>query len=91
LDDNAAAITKELIRREFIVDYRPGAGVRVSPHFYTKDEELELVIAEMKKIRDQGGFESTGKAEPRFDCLAFRVYAVKKADEGGTRTKRELA
>jgi len=51
-DDNAAAITKELIRREFIVDYRPGAGVRISPHFYTKDEELELVIAEMKTIRD---------------------------------------
>lgn len=51
-DDNAAAITKELIRREFIVDYRPGAGVRISPHFYTKDEELELVIAEMKQIRD---------------------------------------
>ena len=65
-DENAAAITKELIRREFIVDYRPGAGVRVSPHFYTKDEELELVIAEMKKIHDQGGFESTGKAGAAF-------------------------
>jgi kynureninase len=56
-DDNAAAMTKELIRREFIVDYRPGAGVRISPHFYTKDEELELVIAEMKKIRDSKAFE----------------------------------
>jgi len=51
-DDQAAAITRELIRREFIVDYRPGAGVRISPHFYTKDEELKLVIDEMKKIRD---------------------------------------
>jgi kynureninase len=50
--EDAGAITKELIRREFIVDYRPGAGVRVSPHFYTKDEELELFITEMKKIRD---------------------------------------
>ena len=56
-DDNAAAITKELIRREFVVDYRPGAGVRISPHFYTKDEELELVIAEMKKIRNARAFE----------------------------------
>jgi kynureninase len=65
-DDNAAAITKELIRREFIVDYRPGAGVRVSPHFYTKDEELELVISEMKKIRDQSEFESSGKAGAAF-------------------------
>jgi kynureninase len=56
-DTNAAAITKELIRREFIVDYRPGAGVRISPHFYTKDEELELVVAEMKKIRDGREYE----------------------------------
>lgn len=55
-NDHAAAITKELVRREFIVDYRPGAGVRISPHFYTKDEELELVINEMKKIRDQKAF-----------------------------------
>ena len=57
-DDHAAAITKELIRREFIVDYRPGAGVRMSPHFYTKDEELELVIAEMKKIRDHREYQA---------------------------------
>jgi kynureninase len=57
-NDNAAALTKELIRREFIVDYRPGAGVRISPHFYTKDDELELIVAEMKKIRDTRAYES---------------------------------
>ena len=50
--DDAAAITKELIRREFIVDYRPGAGVRISPHFYTSDEEVEVMVREMKEIRD---------------------------------------
>lgn len=65
-DDNAAAITKELVRREFIVDYRPGAGVRISPHFYTKDEELELVIAEMKKIRDGREYEMSEKAGAAF-------------------------
>jgi len=52
----ASAITKELVRREFIVDYRPGAGVRISPHFYTTDEELHLVIEEMKRIRDTATF-----------------------------------
>ncbi len=52
MHDNAAAIASELINREFIVDFRPGAGVRISPHFYTTDEELELVIREMKSIRD---------------------------------------
>jgi len=65
-DDNAAEITKELIRREFIVDYRPGAGVRISPHFYTKDEELELIIAEMKKIRDNHEYQTAEKAGAAF-------------------------
>jgi len=40
-------ITQELSRRDFLVDYRPGAGIRVAPHFYTRDEELELVIREI--------------------------------------------
>ncbi len=50
--EHAASVTRELIRREFIVDYRPGAGIRISPHFYTKDEELELVVREMRDIID---------------------------------------
>ena len=49
---HAPAVTAELIRRETIVDYRPGAGIRVSPHFYTKDEELEHVIRQMRAIID---------------------------------------
>lgn len=64
--DHAAAITQELVRREFIVDYRPGAGVRISPHFYTKDEELELVIAEMKKIREEKAFPASEKVGAAF-------------------------
>jgi kynureninase len=54
--EHAAAMAKELIRREFIIDYRPGAGIRISPHFYTTDDELELVIEEMKKISDSETF-----------------------------------
>jgi kynureninase len=54
--EHAAAMAKELIRREFIIDYRPGAGVRISPHFYTKDEELELVIEEMTRIAASGAY-----------------------------------
>src|SRR6185503_12209001 len=64
--EEAAALTKELIRREFIVDYRPGAGVRISPHFYTKDEELELVINEMKVIRDTRAYASHETAGAAF-------------------------
>ena len=57
------AVAKELIRREFLVDYRPGAGVRASPHFYTKDEEIDLTIAEMAKILESRAYEKHREAE----------------------------
>ncbi len=47
---NGFDVTQELLRRDFLVDYRPGAGIRIAPHFYTRDEELELVIREIKSI-----------------------------------------
>jgi kynureninase len=40
-------VTRVLAERDVLVDYRPGAGIRVSPHFYTKDEELELFFDEL--------------------------------------------
>ncbi len=47
---NGYEVTKELSRRDFLADYRPGAGIRVAPHFYSKDEELELIVREIQKI-----------------------------------------
>jgi kynureninase len=41
----------KLIERGFIIDYRPGGGIRVSPHFYNTIDEIDAIIAEMKKIR----------------------------------------
>lgn len=64
--ERADLMTKELIAREFIVDYRPGAGIRVSPHFYTKDEELELFVRELKNIRDSKAFEKHRAAAVKF-------------------------
>jgi kynureninase len=47
---DGAAVTKELARREVLVDYRPGAGIRVAPHFYTTDDEVERTVAEIVSI-----------------------------------------
>lgn len=47
---NGYEITKELLRRDFLVDYRPGAGIRIAPHFYTKDEELDLVMEQIQSL-----------------------------------------
>lgn len=48
--EHGAAITKELIRREILVDYRPGAGIRIAPHFYTKDEEIDIALRTIDDI-----------------------------------------
>ncbi|HUA87461.1 MAG TPA: aminotransferase class V-fold PLP-dependent enzyme [Bryobacteraceae bacterium] len=46
---NGRDVTRELLRRDFLLDYRPGAGIRVAPHFYSTDQELELVIHETRR------------------------------------------
>jgi kynureninase len=50
-------VTTELLRRDFLVDFRPGAGIRVAPHFYTRDEELELTVNEIKSILESKAYE----------------------------------
>jgi kynureninase len=40
-----------LLANDVIVDYRPGAGSRVAPHFYTTDEELHRFMSELDEIR----------------------------------------
>ena len=47
---NGKEVTKELERREVLVDYRPGAGIRIAPHFYTSDEEVDYTIGEIRSI-----------------------------------------
>jgi kynureninase len=51
----SADVCRELNRRTFFCDHRPGVGIRIAPHFYTKPEEIELFFTELKKIRGGGG------------------------------------
>lgn len=46
----AAAVTEELLRREIIVDYRPGAGIRLAPHFYSSEADIDQAISAMDEI-----------------------------------------
>lgn len=43
-------VCSELLKRDILVDWRPKAGVRFSPHFYTKDEELDAAITAVEEI-----------------------------------------
>jgi kynureninase len=51
------AVHKELGERQVICDFRPGAGIRLGPHFYNTDEELEHVVGEIGHILATGAHE----------------------------------
>lgn len=50
--EDAERLTKELIAREIICDYRPRAGIRLSPHFYNTEAELEHAIGVLQKLAE---------------------------------------
>ena len=43
-------VAQALLAREILVDYRPDAGIRVAPHFYTRDDELEAAVGAIDEI-----------------------------------------
>ena len=54
--ENAREVARELNARDGVVDYRPGVGTRLSPHFYTKDEELDRAFSAIDEIRETGAW-----------------------------------
>jgi kynureninase len=41
---HAREVAQALLARDVVVDYRPGAGIRIAPHFYTTDDEVESAV-----------------------------------------------
>jgi len=52
--DEFPAVYKELAERQILCDFRPGAGIRIGPHYFSSDAELEHVIAEIGSILETG-------------------------------------
>ena len=50
----AEAVSRELSHRKYFHDYRPRCGLRVSPHYYTTDAEIEAFLAELDAVRASG-------------------------------------
>jgi kynureninase len=48
---NADRATAALIERRVFVDYRPGCGIRVSPHFYTAEDEIDTFFRVLDEVR----------------------------------------
>jgi kynureninase len=60
------AVHTELGERGVICDFRPGAGIRLGPHYYNTDAELELAIGEIETILAAGAQRAWRGAAARF-------------------------
>jgi kynureninase len=47
---DAQAISRRLLEQDVLIDYRPEAGIRISPHFYNTEDECDAVIAEVAAL-----------------------------------------
>jgi kynureninase len=51
--DDAQATAERLATRKVFVDWRPGAGLRISPHFFNTDEEIEEALNILAELINQ--------------------------------------
>jgi len=49
-------VTQHLLSRNILVDYRVGAGIRIAPHFFTREDELEEAIHEIDQSLESGNW-----------------------------------
>ncbi len=47
-------VSKALKARQILCDYRPGVGIRLSPHFYTRDDEPEAAVEAIGEVLRDG-------------------------------------
>ncbi len=54
---HAYEVSRELIARDILIDYRPNAGIRISPHFYNGDEEVHAAMDAIADILASGAWQ----------------------------------
>jgi len=50
-------VTQHLLSRNILVDYRVGAGIRLAPHFFNREDELEEAVCEMERTLEGGSWQ----------------------------------
>lgn len=54
---HAFEVSRELLARNIVIDYRANAGIRIAPHFYNSDDEVRLVIDSIVSILEDGSWQ----------------------------------
>ncbi len=52
----AYAVSRELLARNIVIDYREGAGIRIAPHFYNTDDEIRLTLQTIADVLADGSW-----------------------------------
>ena len=60
------AVHRELAERQILCDFRPGAGIRLGPHYFNTEDELRHVAGQIVEIVETGAFERHLGATARF-------------------------
>jgi kynureninase len=60
------AVHRELAERRILCDFRPGAGLRLGPHYYNTDDELRHAVDQIVQIVESGAHERHLDAVARF-------------------------
>jgi kynureninase len=50
-------VTQHLLSLNILVDYRVGAGIRIAPHFFTREDELDEAVSEIDKALESGSWQ----------------------------------
>jgi kynureninase len=50
-------VAQHLLSRNILVDYRVSAGIRLAPHFFTREDELEEAVSEMERALENGSWQ----------------------------------
>jgi len=53
---HGAALVRALEEKEVLCDFRPGSGVRLSPHFYTEDGEIDRAFEEIDRVLESKSY-----------------------------------
>jgi kynureninase len=62
--EQGAEVSRGLKALDILCDYRPGAGIRLSPHFYNRDEELEAAVEAIVEIQRTGAWRAFTAERP---------------------------
>jgi kynureninase len=60
--DHAYEVSRELLARNIVIDYREGAGIRIAPHFYNSDDEIHQTMETIAAILADGSWQKHARS-----------------------------